>query len=276
MESGIQRALGNATRSILRPLVRILLRGGIPFGVFSEYVKRIYVDVAANEMRVEGRRPSMARTAVLTGLTRKEVSRLWNTSVDDEPLDIAHYNRAARVLTGWVRDKRFTDGSGAPATLHFSGESPCFSELVALHSGDMPPRAVLDELLRVGAVREEEDGSYILIARAYIPSLDAQEKIHILGNDVAELLSTIDHNLTCPPEDTFFQRKVSYDNLVAEALPAIREEAAIAAQATLERLDAQMSVNDRDANPEAAGTGRAKVSIGIYYFEEPSDEDENQ
>jgi hypothetical protein len=276
MESGIQQALGAATRSILRPLVRILLRGGIPFAVFMDYVKRIYVDVAATEMQVEGRRPSIARTAVITGLTRKEVSRLWNASDDEGAPDVARYNRAARVLTGWVRDKRFADASGAPAALPFSGPTPNLSELVALHSGDMPPRAVLDELIRVGAVEALENNHYRLLARAYIPSLGEEEKIQILGVDVTELLTTIDHNLTCPPQDTFYQRKVSYDNLTADALPAIREEAAIAAQAILERLDTQMAAHDRDANPDVRGSGRAKVSLGIYYFEEHSNEDDGK
>jgi hypothetical protein len=272
MDSGTQKALGAAARSILRPLVRILLRGGVPFGVFMEHAKRIYVEVAAADMQVEGRKPSIARTAVITGLTRKEVSRLWKTSAEAGGPDASRYNRAARVLTGWVRDKRFADAMGGPAALPFAGSKPNFSELVSLHSGDMPPRAVLDELLRVGAVQEEADGCFRLVARAYVPSLGEREKIEILGADVAELLSTIDHNLVSPPDEAFYQRKVSYDNVVGEALPSIREEAAIAAQATLERLDAQLSRSDRDANPDAPGTRRARVSLGIYYFEEFDEE----
>ena len=40
-------ALAAAVRSVLRPLVRILLRNNVDLWTLVEYVKQIYVDVAS-------------------------------------------------------------------------------------------------------------------------------------------------------------------------------------------------------------------------------------
>ena len=180
------------------------------------------------------------------------------------------------MITGWVRDSRFCDAGRSPASLPFQSEAftgaASFSELVAQHSGDMPPRAVLDELIRVGAVEELENGEFRLIERAYVPAKGEEEKLGILGADVAELMTTIDHNLVCAPEDAFLQRKVLYDNLPVECLASLRKSAAEASQALLEKFDRQMSELDRDSTPSVSGTGRATASVGIYYYEDVSDD----
>ena len=47
-----QQALFAAILKLLRPLVRILLRNGVPYGAFADIAKRVYVDVAAQEFGV--------------------------------------------------------------------------------------------------------------------------------------------------------------------------------------------------------------------------------
>lgn len=264
--------LALSTRKLLRPLVRLLLRAGMPFGEFAEHAKGVYVEVAMRDFRVETRKPSISRTAIITGLTRKDVSRLAAANAIDDVAGVEHFNRAARVIQGWVQDPHFLTADGQPARLFMTTGEKSFSELVRLHGGDVPMRAVLDELLRVGAIVRDEDGSVRLKTRAYVPAEGHSEKLGILGRDVAELISTIDHNLTQPPEAARFQRKVSYDHLPYEFLASLRVEAADLGQALLEKLDRSMSEQDRDANPNAEGTGRARASIGIYYYESQDEE----
>ena len=256
----------------MKPLVRILLRHGIPFRAFAEYAKRAYVDVAGSEFAVPGRKSSISRISVITGLTRKDVARL-TPRAEQSPVDLERYHRAARVVTGWIRDKEFADKRGQPANLPFEGEKGSFSELVRRYSGDVPARAVLDELRRVEAVEELKGGRFRLLTRGYVPRAGEEEKIGILGRDVADLISTIDHNLTEPPEDAFFQRNVSYDNLPAESIPGLRGRVGKKAQALLEYLDGVMSQSDRDTNPKAEGTGRKRAVLGIYYYEDDADEE---
>ena len=272
--------LERALETLLRPIVRLALKRGLASGRFFELVKRAYVAAAQTDFEVPERKLSISRVAVLTGLTRKEASRLMKSDPDAAVGERARrqVNRAARVVSAWVEDPDFHDGRGAPASLPFEGpQSPSFSELVARHGADVPARAVLDELLRVGAVGERADGRLYLIERAYIPTADEETKLAILGTDVADLISTIEHNLDSEHSPPFFQRKVAYDNLPAKYLPALRELLAERGQALLEELNADMAKQDRDVHPDRRSdeeVGRSRAMIGIYYFEELNDEDE--
>jgi hypothetical protein len=96
-------------------------------------------------------------------------------------------------------------------------------------------------------------------------------KVHILGTDVSNLISTIGHNLSADESQRFFQRKVSYDNLPREILPVFHSMAALSSQKLLEDLDKFLAANDRDTNPEVKGSGRHNAGLGIYYFEKPHD-----
>ncbi len=257
----------SALRRILRPLVRVMLRNGVAAGAFVETAKQVFAEVAYEEFALPGKRPSVARASTITGMNRKEVSRLLSvTKPDDKP---SFYNRAARVVTGWVSDKHFCDSDGNPLRLRFDEGEPSFAKLVRAKSGDMTARAVLDELERVGAVEVRADGFIELQHRAYVPESDAAEKLGILGTDVADLVATIDHNLVCPADEAFFQRKVSYDRLVPSALPRLKAMIRERGQALLEELNDYMAPLDRDLDP-TLGEGRAqrKAMIGIYYYEE--------
>mgnify|MGYP006300475703 CR=1 FL=1 len=262
------KALTAAILRILRPLVRILLRHGISYSTFAEVAKWVFVDVANEDFAIQGRKQTVSRVAVITGLTRKEVTRVQQLPRPDDNDTIEQHNRAARVIGGWLRDSDFMD-HGKPAQLPFESGDPNFSELVRRYSGDVPARAILDELLRVGAVERTGDNAIRLLAQAFIPQGSEADKLHILGTDAGALISTIDHNLTPEHGEPYYQRKVSYDNLPDEALAAFRRLAAGESQELLLKLNEWLAQHDRDANPDAEGHGRNEAGLGIYYFERP-------
>ena len=70
---------------LLRPLMRLMLRHAMPFSAFEELAKRVYVDVAMNDFALPGKKPSISRASILTGLTRKDVQRLVGSA--DAPTD---------------------------------------------------------------------------------------------------------------------------------------------------------------------------------------------
>jgi hypothetical protein len=261
-------AIYAAILRVLRPLIRLLLRHGVPFGTFSDLAKRVYVEVVLEEFGIPGRKQTHSRVSILTGLSRKEVLRVTRMERPDDTETSDRYNRAARVIGGWVRDERFQDGSGNPAPLPVEGEGATFSGLVKEYSGDVPHRAILDELLRVGAAERTENGNVRLLARGYIPFAGDEEKLEILGTDVSLLIGTIDHNLQAEPGKAFFQRKTMFDNLPDEAVEELRSELAAHAERFLEQADRRLSARDRDVHPETPGTGRRRAGIGIYWFED--------
>jgi len=262
-------ALASAVRRVLEPLVGLLLRNGIPHAAFAEWAKQAYVSVAEREGRV-----TTSRISVVSGLTRKDVARLRNQPSPPDGETAARYHRAARVVTGWARDPRFQGPDSQPRDLPFDGESPSFAEVVRAFSGDMPPRAVLDELLAASSVARTQDGRLRLATPAYLPRGGEVDKLQILGSDVAGLIATIAHNLDAPDGGRFLQRKVFYDNLDPGCLTPLRALATREGQRLLELLDRYMSEHDLDvsrgAGPDREGGRRA--GVGIYYFEEPPQE----
>jgi len=268
-------SLERALYTLLRPLVRLALGRGLACGEIVAVLKRVYVDVAEHEFVVEGRKQTTSRISLLTGLTRKEVGRLL---ADDDPehswRDRSRVNRAARVLGAWARDPDFLDGRGAPVSLPFEAqEGPSFSELVRRHGADVTARAVLDELTRVGAIARLKDGRIRPLARAYLPQADVDEMLAILGTDVGDLIATIDHNITEPEQEPFYQRKVAYDNLPAEYLPKLRALVGRDAQKILEEIDTEMAQHDRDLVPDPDSPGGMRAMVGIYYFEDRQNRD---
>ena len=206
-------------------------------------------------------------SSVITGLTRKEVSSIQKAEQPDTLEELERYNRAVRVISGWVNDPAFQDREKNPARLSAKDTDDSFSELARKYSGDIPHRALLDELVRVGAVREHDDNTVSLVKRAYVPVKGKADKVSILGEDVSPLIAAIAHNIFCE-ETPYFQRKVFYDNLPEEALPEIRKNCETDAQSLLEKLNRLMAAHDRDRNPDAAGTGRKESMLGIYYYED--------
>ena len=264
MPNKSENALFAAIYLLLKPLARILLRNGVSYGSFAELARRVFVKVAEEDFEVPGRKQTNSRISTITGLSRKEVQRLKDLGDGEDTESLKRYNRAARVVTGWVRDPRFQDSDAQPLDLTFDGKSS-FCELVKTFSGDIPPRAILDELIQVGMVTLNHDKIHLL-GRVYIPKTSETEKLTILGTDVAGLIATIDHNIQSQGKDPYFQRKVYYDNLPVEAIPELRAFIAEHAQQLLETMDQNMSRHDRDVNPNVQGTGRNAAGIGIYFF----------
>ncbi|MDO6823004.1 DUF6502 family protein [Marinobacter sp. 1_MG-2023] len=272
--------LHQALFRILRPLARLLLRNGIPFGEFSELVKRAYVEAALDDFADGRRKPTDSRAAVMTGLTRKEVKKQREVLAGEHTgaRDKLHANRASRVVSGWVHDTAFQAADGEPAMLAFDGPVS-FSELVKQYSGDMPPRAVLDELLRVGVVSVDGgSGGLILQQRAYVPVGDSEEMLQIFGEDVSDLITTIDHNLVRndPGQAALFQRTLTYNNIPPEIMERWRKYAAEQSQALLEQMDKWLGPYDRDISGQQSSGEPGdsfRTGVSIFFFEEPAGKD---
>jgi hypothetical protein len=202
-------------------------------------------------------------------LTRKDVQRLVADTAPERAASDEGYNRAARVLTGWARDAEFHGPDGRPKALDPLEGTASFAMLVRRYSGDMPARAVLDELLRVGAVRQRDDQKLELVTSGYVPRSGETEKLGILGSDVADLIATIDHNLQRADTDPRFQRKVMYTDYPASELPAFRKLSSAQAQELLEKFDRWLAVHEKSDKTDNSSQPAMRVGVGIYYFEEP-------
>lgn len=124
-----QDSIHEAVLTLFRPLARVLIRNGIAYGTFAEWAKKVYVDVAFEEFSEPGKRSTISRVSALTGLFRREAKRLREMPRLPGEGPAERYNRAVRVISGWINDGAFQDGNGNPAELAGEGTSQSFTAL---------------------------------------------------------------------------------------------------------------------------------------------------
>lgn len=268
MTESIKESLLAGFRRVMRPLVRILLRHGISFGEFAEVLKAVYVEVAGQDFALPVGRQSQSRIAIITGLTRKEVARVVIALDRDVIGDASNLNRVGRVLTGWHQDPDFTGPYGMPYELPFesTGAKRSFTELVRRYSGDMPPRAMLDELKRVGAADETIGGQVRVLARSYLPSKTDPATLDFMALALTDLAETLDHNLDAIPSDKLFERRVwTPAGIPIEAIAEFRVLAGERGQQFLEMLDDWLSKRE-SAAISAKAKNKKQVGVAVYMF----------
>ncbi len=258
---------------ILRPLVRVLLRNGMTCQEFCELARQSYVESALSDFPESGKKITDARASALTGLNRKEIRRLRQqiaeTKTGQNPVPAP---RGERVVSGWQRDPDFLDADGKSALLPFNG-SRSFSELVRRYSGDIPPRAMLEELKRVGVATEADQGIKLMKA-GYIPSGDPGHLFGIVGKDVSALLNTVDHNLRAASDAELaprLQRTVRYTRIPVSVLPEWQAFARAESEALLKRLNHWLAQQDGDVagNPDQV-EDPVTTGLSVFYFDDTS------
>ncbi len=268
--SDIRSTVFNASVKILRPLIRILLRNGVACGDFIEQIRKAYVDESFAMVNKKSK-ATISAVSAHTGLSRKEVKRLCELEDDHDSSTSIKYNRAIRVISGWLNDRRFTSDNSVPLALSMTEEEPSFARLVKDYSGDIPTRAMFD-MLQASHCVEQKDGLVYLTNHAYVPGNDSAEIIQILGADTHELIETIDHNLTCAENERRFQRKVSSALVKAGDANEFQAYANQRAQALLEDLDTWISQHEVTTQNEPS----KYISLGIYHYENALEVDEEK
>ena len=264
MKDNTHQILREALYRLLRPLARVMLHHGIAYGSFAELARKAFVEESLGQLRRSGQRATVSAVSAQTGLTRKEAKRLIEFDIGDAAENEARYNRVVRVVTAWCIDPRFVDGEGRPRRLAVDGDDS-FATLVRDYSGDVPPSTMLKTLEASRTIETGGDGIRLL-SRAYLPTETPAESLRILGSDVAELITTIDYNLTHPAGARVFQRKVSNTSVRAGALDAFRELSGRKSQELLEEYDAWLAQHEVDGSKGKTDTGHY-VAVGIYYFD---------
>jgi hypothetical protein len=271
MEHRLRSVVLAACRAALEPLVRMLLKHGVMHREFVELSKQVYVEVARQDYGIRGRPTNVARMVLLTGLDRKEVTRVKNQL--EQRLPDAHrtreqqgQDRISRVLSGWYQDREFLGTDGKPLVLPLEGSESSFAALVKRFGGDVPATTILGELRRTGAVHVANDNVQVLRRNYRLDTVDAAA-LERAGSVLRDIGHTVTHNLyRGPRQESRLEARASNVNIPPWAVPAYRKFIYAEGQAFLEKVDAWLTTAEA-AESELVGSGAQRIGVGIYWIQ---------
>jgi hypothetical protein len=265
-------AVISALRKILRPLVKFMVANQVTYPFLINMLKSVYVDVAEQDFPVPGKKQTDSRINLLTGVHRKDVKRLRSEEdiPETRPMNISV---GSQIVARWVGDKQLQNPDGTPKILplqdqdEFSNDS--FEGLVAnIAKGDIRPRVVLDELMRLDMVELDPDHRVILKTSAFTPDKGQEEKLYFFGKNIQDHLNAGVHNLAGekPP---FFDRSVYYDELSQASINELTE------MANKLGMEALMKINERALalqNADRKGPdNHYRMNFGIFNYNQQYD-----
>lgn len=264
----VNRAVVSLMTSILKPLVRMMLRLGVSCYAFTEIVRWLYVDIAMSDadFSIAADTPTTkSRAALLTGLSRREVLRLCDMPPPDSD-NVPNYSRTARVLSGWMQDREYTDRSGNPVELPVkASHGPSFYKLVRDYAGDIPYRTVLKELVRNGQVRELKDGNLKMVKKAYSASFGSDDAVQLAGKIAGTLMESLEYDLRHDVEEQKLIR-IAWSPRIPEA-----DREAVKAEINKQSLEFNERIHklildhsDEQKKPRKKYT---EVGLGLYYYD---------
>lgn len=176
-------ALMAALEALFRPLARVLADEGVSSPEAESLLRAVCVHQAAEAQK----RPNASRIAFLTGLSRKEVSRILNDPPRVNPAWKGRCHLANKVLTAWYTDRAFVH-DGRPLLLPIKAtqrKRPSFWMLARRYAPDVYPGLILRELSRVGALEKSRDGRVRPRKRRYRVKSKVRLRVHDLLGDIS-------------------------------------------------------------------------------------------
>jgi hypothetical protein len=247
MRSSIQQTLLLSLNTVLRPIVKLILRAGLGYSEFAAIAKTVFVQIATEEYGLRGRPTNMSRVSAMTGISRKEVSRVRNEGPFTRwtPAALATIP-ANEVLHYWHHDADFCLSPGRPRPLPFEG-AKSFSTLVARYAGDIPPGAMRTALREAGALEETHD---VLSPRErfFFSGQFDEDFIRGIVFSLSNLANTIVHNALLRQnadkkltvKELFFERSAWTDHIGPERTADFRDWISIEARRFIESADQKL------------------------------------
>lgn len=263
--------MADAVARLLRPLVKLLVHFNITFPTLSNLLKSIYIEVADREFPLDGKRQTDSRITLLTGVHRKDVRRFRQGAGNaEESQQVA--SLGALLVSQWTGrpDLAGTDGRPLPLPRLPQDEGVSFESFVQSVSKDIRPRVVLDEWLRLGVVRIDDDDRVCLNDEAFVPDVGADEKAFFMGRNLRDHIAACVNNLT-GGERPMMERSVFYDELT---------DADVAELESMTRdlgMQVLRSVNRRALELQKASAGSPdatrRMNFGVYFYHDDGAEE---
>jgi hypothetical protein len=269
MPSQDKETVLHATRRWMRPVIHVLLLCGVTWNEFCALAKTLYVEVASAKFGKRGRPTNVSRTAMLTGLTRRDVRTVREHAASGDAPLVPYASKASQILSRWHLDPDFLDARGAPIALPLEGNEPSFLQLLRRSgAGDIPLTTVVRELLSVKAIRKRADGRFEALQRSYIPRVTDEQLIRLWGTVLADVANAYVHNITRTGRmPSRFERAAKSERIPLSMAPAFREFVEREGQAFLERVDTWLAEHEVNGATED-GKRTTRMGAGVYQIQD--------
>ena len=265
-ESPLRSALLSALHRVLSPIVRVMLAHGITLPMAIELLKRVFVDVAERDFRLDNKDSTDSRISLITGVHRKDVKRLRELP-DVEANLPPKISLSSQIVAAWLTDPRWLDSQGQPRPLPRLGtqtDAASFEALVASVSQDIRPRSVLDEWLRLGIVSINDADEISLISNAFIPKDGVKEKLAYYGHNLGDHAAAAADNVLAQ-NSPWFERSVHHNGLTAAQVEMLRSRATELGMQVLTNLHTLAEQNPaQTASPDDGPSKR--FTCGVYFY----------
>jgi uncharacterized protein DUF6502 len=254
-----------AVDRVLEPLSRLLLDHGIGLPVMVERLKNAYVRVADTQFGDRNGGLSDSRVSVLTGVHRKDVRRLRRTTAADGRMPRT-VSLGGQIIVKWTARPEYLDAHKRPLPLprlRRDGHGRSFEALAESVSKDVGPRAILDELIRLGVVNIDAQDRVRLNRGAFVPQEGFEEKAYYLAKNIHDHLAATVHNLRgdSPPH---LERSVHYVRLSDASIERLRHIAERSGMRTLNEMNrAAQTLKSRNTRTRK---GDRRMTFGVYFY----------
>jgi hypothetical protein len=267
MSESLKSAVIAAALCLLRPLAKLLLEAGVGVGEFHNLAKRAYVQVARD--RLAESRPNVSRIAVLTGISRAEVSKLLASPADAEPTAERGRHRAEQVLHGWWTDPAYIDEEGRPLRLPFRGSRRSFTSLVKRYAGDPRTSTLLDELIRVKAIRQHPDGLLEALSRTVATARWDSAGVLEIGERLRDHLETLIHNIKHPSRPRY-ERLVVSNQVDPRYVPMLLRDVTQQADSWMDSFQDSLTDPAHTIRPDRTIQDARRLGLAVYIVEDDS------
>ena len=190
----IKRQILAAVGHVLRPLTRLLLRNGVTWQEFEELGKEVFVQVAREDYGIQGRPTNTSRVALITGLSRREVTRIKGVLLGERDREQAAPSRISQILSAWHLDRLSSATMALRSCSRHRAIGVTMELLLRNYAGDSPYGAVTKELEELGLVARTPDGFRVL-AREYIRSPTDPDQVRQASAALHDHATTIAYNV---------------------------------------------------------------------------------
>jgi hypothetical protein len=253
---------------VMRPLVRLLVRRGITYPALAAALKQVFLDAARSELGARGMATTDSALTLLSGVHRRDVRELTRGAATGTAAAPEAMGLVSEVVARWLNDPAFTARGGKPRRLQrgSADDSGSFDALVAGLSRDVRPRAVLDELLRLGVVQEADDGLQ-LAGAGFAPQQGFEELSWLFAQNLHDHAAAAAANLQ--GERNFLEQSVHVDEITEASAAQLQRVSMQAWQRAFRQVMAEAQQRfDADAAGAAPAQRDHRARFGVYFYSE--------